>query len=35
VTFGGSHVLDLVARIADQHPKPAWYDKWLVHRRLR
>lgn len=23
VTFGGSHVLDLVARVANQHPKAA------------
>jgi hypothetical protein len=35
VTFDGSHVLDLVARIANQHSKAAWYAKWLVHRRLR
>ena len=32
VTFGESHVLDLVARVANQHPKAAWYHKWLVHR---
>lgn len=35
MTFGGSHVLDLVARVANHAPKTAWYHKWLVHRRLR
>jgi hypothetical protein len=35
VTFGGSHVLDLVARVANHAPKTAWYHKSLVHRRPR
>lgn len=35
VTFGASDVLDLVARVANEALKHAWYQKWLVHRRLR
>lgn len=35
VTFGGPHVLDLVARVAILALKAAWFHKWLVHRRLR
>ena len=35
MTFGGSHVLDLVARVANHAPKTAWYHKSLVHRRPR
>ena len=35
VTFGGPHILDLVARVANESLKPTWYQKWLVHRRLR
>jgi hypothetical protein len=35
VTFGGPHLLDLVARVAQAALKAAWYQKWLVHRRLR
>jgi hypothetical protein len=35
VTFGAPHVLDLVARVANHAMKAAWYQKWLVHRRLR
>ncbi len=34
-SFGGPHVLDLVARAANCALKAAWYQKWLVHRRLR
>jgi membrane-associated phospholipid phosphatase len=34
-TFGGPHVLDLVARVANAALKAAWYQKWFVHRRLR
>jgi membrane-associated phospholipid phosphatase len=34
-TFGGPHVLDLVARVATCAIKACWYQKWLVHRRLR
>src|SRR5262245_6739079 len=35
ITFGGPHVLDLVARVANQALKASWYQKWQVHRRLR
>jgi PAP2 superfamily len=35
VTFGGPHVLDLIARVANHALKAAWYQKWVVHRRLR
>jgi hypothetical protein len=35
VTFGAAHVLDLVARVANHAQKAAWYQKWVVHRRLR
>ena len=34
-TFGGPHLLDLVARVANCALKAAWYQKWSVHRRLR
>jgi membrane-associated phospholipid phosphatase len=34
-TFGAPHVLDAVARVANAALKAAWYQKWLVHRRLR
>ena len=34
-TFGGPHVLDLIARVANHALKATWYQKWLVHRRLR
>jgi hypothetical protein len=35
VTFGGPLVLDLIARVANHALKAAWYNKWVVHRRLR
>jgi membrane-associated phospholipid phosphatase len=35
VTFGASDILDLVARVANEALKAAWYQKWIVHRRLR
>jgi hypothetical protein len=35
VTFGASHVLDLIARVANPAQKAAWYQKWAVHRRIR
>lgn len=34
-TFGEPHVLDLVARVANAALKATWYQKWVVHRRLR
>jgi len=35
VTFGAPHILDFVARVSQAALKAAWYQKWLVHRRLR
>ncbi len=35
ITFGIGHVLDLVARVALSSLKAAWFQKWLLHRRLR
>jgi len=34
-TFGGPHILDVVAKVANCALKAAWYQKWPVHRRLR
>jgi hypothetical protein len=34
-TFGGPHILSLVAEVATRALKAVWYQKWLVHRRLR
>lgn len=34
-TFGGPHILDLVAKVANCALKASWYQKWSVHRRLR
>ena len=35
ITFGGPEILDLVARAAVCSLKAAWFQKWLLHRRLR
>lgn len=35
ITFGPPDVLDCVARVASPALKASWYQKWLVHRRLR
>jgi membrane-associated phospholipid phosphatase len=35
VTFGITHITDLVTKAANAALKAAWYQKWLVHRRLR
>jgi membrane-associated phospholipid phosphatase len=35
ITFGPVHVLDLVTSAIAMALKAAWYQKWLVHRRLR
>jgi membrane-associated phospholipid phosphatase len=35
VTLGVAHVLDLVARVANDALRACWYYKWMVHRRLR
>jgi hypothetical protein len=34
-TFNSAHVLDWVARVANMALKPACYQKWGVHRRVR
>ena len=34
-TFGAAHVLDLIGRVANHSQKAAWYQKWVIHRRLR
>ena len=34
-TFGDPHVVDLVTRVYNDALKAAWYQKYLVHRRLR
>lgn len=35
VTFGPPSILDLVSRVANSALRAAWYQKWVVHRRLR
>ena len=35
VSLGGADVLDLVAKAGNLALNGAWYQKWLVHRRLR
>jgi len=34
-TFGGPHVCCMLARATEAALKAAWFQKWLVHRRLR
>lgn len=34
-TFGAPHILDMTAKAANYALMAAWYQKWLVHRRLR
>jgi hypothetical protein len=34
-TFGGPHVLTLLAEVATRVLKAEWFQKWGVHRRLR
>jgi hypothetical protein len=35
ITFGGKNVIGLLGQAALIAEKAAWYEKWLVHRRLR
>jgi membrane-associated phospholipid phosphatase len=35
ITFGGPHILSLLAEVATRAGKAIWYHKWFVHRRLR
>ncbi len=34
-TFGAPHAIDFMARASNAALKAAWYQKWLVHRRIR
>ena len=34
-TFGPHYLLDLVAKVANAAVKASWYQKWVVHRRVR
>jgi hypothetical protein len=34
-TFGGPHISAIVPEVASRALKAVWYQKWLVHRRLR
>jgi hypothetical protein len=34
-TFGGPHILSLVCEVATRALKAVWFQKWIVHRRLR
>jgi len=35
ITFGGAEILTSISTVALQGLKAAWYQKWVVHRRLR
>ena len=35
VSFGASDTLALVAKVADYALRAAWFQKWLVHRKVR
>jgi membrane-associated phospholipid phosphatase len=35
VTFGASDIVHLVASVANVALKASWFQKWLVHRRIR
>ena len=35
LTFGGKNIVALLGQAAQVAEKAAWYEKWLVHRRLR
>jgi membrane-associated phospholipid phosphatase len=34
-TFGGPHILALLTEVSTRATKAQWFQKWLVHRRLR
>ena len=34
-TFGGPHIMALVAEVSTRALKAVWFQKWQVHRRLR
>lgn len=35
ITLGGPDILSMVAHVANSALKAAWYQKWLIHRRIR
>jgi hypothetical protein len=35
ITLGSQAILDLLARVSDLALKACWFQKWLVHRRVR
>jgi hypothetical protein len=35
VTFGAAHILDLVTKVARVSLEAAWFQKFLIHRRIR
>src|SRR6516162_7320066 len=35
ITFGAAGLIDLVNRVPNPANRACWYQKWLVHRRLR
>lgn len=35
VTFGPTHFIDVMARVANYALRATWFQKWMVHRRLR
>jgi hypothetical protein len=35
ITFGNKNILTMVAQASQLGQKGAWYQKWLVHRKLR
>lgn len=35
ITFGAAHILDLVSKVARVALEAAWFQKFLVHRKLR
>ncbi len=35
ITFGGPHILDMIAKACYAALKACWYQKWQVHRTLR
>jgi membrane-associated phospholipid phosphatase len=35
VTWGDKHAIDMMSRMSFAAEKASWYQKWLVHRRLR
>jgi hypothetical protein len=34
-TFGAQHMLDVLAKVANAAVRACWYQKWMIHRRVR